>query len=79
MDIEDVVFGTPLVRVNGPGMDRAVPLSPSPPSLLSIASFRGCNLSRILRKIGGGGGGGGEEARKERANPSAEESFAASV
>lgn len=31
VDIEDVVFGTPLVRVNGPGMDRAVPLSPSPP------------------------------------------------
>lgn len=52
-------------------MDRAVPPSP-------IASSRGwCNLSRVLRKVEEAVEE--EEASKERANPSTEKSFAASI
>lgn len=53
-------------------MDRAVPPSP-------IASSRGwCNLSRVLRKVEEAVEEE-EEASKERANPSTEKSFAASI
>lgn len=55
--IEDAVFGAPLIRVNGPGMDRAVPSFPLllyPPFLYRFVSraqsFKGIKEGRWRRR-----------------------------